>query len=283
MRKNLEKENSNPVSTVMITVLVAMILITAVLLYLTFSEKQVLRQQFAVADAPEKAEEEIQIDLPEIWYATVGQTTEIYNSQMTDLCGDITKYNVLWDCEIGENLERKYSLTATEEMVGDHQLTFSVYDNALNLLAEKTCILRVSEDNLKKNLKITKITDREAFSVKKLRGDLIQISFEAVDVLEYEQNGKAIVEMIEKIKAAGVKIPVYVANIIHQQEPSRETFEQMTDFAERMKSYENVYLIPVDQGLDREYQYEKNSLKEEGYAQLEDLSSAVYNGTMSLK
>ena len=84
---------------------------------------------------------------------------EIYNSQITNKCSYITEYNVLWSCDIGENLERKYSLTATEEMIGEHELTVSIYDNALNLLAEKSCTLKVVEGTLQEGFSLLEIGD----------------------------------------------------------------------------------------------------------------------------
>ena len=70
---------------------------------------------------------------------------EIYNSQITNQGMHISEYNVLWECEVGESLERKYSLNATTEMIGDYPLTVSVYDNAGALLAKKESTLSVVE------------------------------------------------------------------------------------------------------------------------------------------
>ena len=87
----------------------------------------------------------IEIYLPEVYYAASGLTMEIYNSQITNQGMHISEYNVLWECEVGESLERKYSLNATTEMIGDYPLTVSVYDNAGALLAKKESTLSVVE------------------------------------------------------------------------------------------------------------------------------------------
>ena len=44
-------------------------------------------------------------------------------------------------------------------MIGDYELTVSVYDNALNLLAEKTCTLSVVEGKLKEGFSLLQIGD----------------------------------------------------------------------------------------------------------------------------
>ena len=87
----------------------------------------------------------IEIYLPEIYYAASGLTMEIYNSQITNQGAHISEYNVLWECEVGESLERKYSLNAAPELIGDYPLTVSVYDNAGTLLAKKESTLSVVE------------------------------------------------------------------------------------------------------------------------------------------
>ena len=70
----------------------------------------------------------IEIYLPEVYYAASGLTMEIYNSQITNLGTHISEYNVFWECEVGEMLERKFSITATDEMIGEYPLTVTVYD-----------------------------------------------------------------------------------------------------------------------------------------------------------
>ena len=88
-------------------------------------------------------EREIKIHLPETYYAASGLTMEIYNSQITDQGVHIAEYDVLWECEVGESLERKYSLTATDEMIGEYPLTVSVFDTKGNLLGRKESVLKI--------------------------------------------------------------------------------------------------------------------------------------------
>lgn len=144
--------------------LLILIALTVVLLLQVFSIKKDLQPQMDAMKAVQKENtktnvEDIQIYLPDTYYAATGLTMEIYNSQITNKCSYITEYNVLWTCDIGESLERKYSLTATEDMIGEHELTVSVYDNTLNLLAEKSCTLSVVEGKLNEGFSLLEIGD----------------------------------------------------------------------------------------------------------------------------
>ena len=87
----------------------------------------------------------IEIYLPEVYYAASGLTMEIYNNQITNQGTHITEYNVVWDCEVGEMLERKFSIAATDELIGEYPLTVTVYDAAGNALARKASTLSIVE------------------------------------------------------------------------------------------------------------------------------------------
>ena len=149
---------------VLLGILVILVIVAAVLLFQVLTIKKNLKPQLDAMNAVQAEDstseaEDIEIYLPETYYAATGLTMEIYNSQITNKCSYITEYNVLWTCDIGESLERKYSLTATEEMLGDHELKVAVYDNALNLLAEKSCTLKVVEGTLKEGFSLLEIGD----------------------------------------------------------------------------------------------------------------------------
>ena len=87
----------------------------------------------------------VEIYLPEVYYAASGLTMEIYNSQITNLGTHIGEYDVVWDCEVGEMLERKFSITATEELIGEYPLTVTVYDAFGNAMADKESKLCITE------------------------------------------------------------------------------------------------------------------------------------------
>lgn len=162
--KHNDNKSGNVIFPVLLGILLVFIIAVAVMLFQVSSMKKDLKPQLEAMSTVQEEKnipelEEIEIYLPETYYASTGLTMEIYNSQITNKCSYITRYNVLWTCDIGENLERKYSLTATEEMLGDHELKVAVYDNALNLLAEKSCTLKVVEGTLKEGFSLLEIGD----------------------------------------------------------------------------------------------------------------------------
>lgn len=87
----------------------------------------------------------IEIYLPEVYYAASGLTMEIYNSQITNLGTHIREYDVVWDCEVGEMLERKFSIAALEDLIGEYPLSVTVYDAFGNAVAEKESKLCIVE------------------------------------------------------------------------------------------------------------------------------------------
>ena len=164
MREN--RKGSKPGKVIfpaMLGILIVLIIAAVIMLVQVLSMKKELKPQLDAVNTEQQTteaeNEEIEIYLPETYYAATGLTMEIYNSQITNKCSYITEYNVLWSCDIGENLERKYSLTATEEMIGEHELTVSIYDNALNLLAERSCTLKVVEGTLQEGFSLLEIGD----------------------------------------------------------------------------------------------------------------------------
>lgn len=275
-------------NTVILVILAILIFVSAMVFLYVLSKKKDLQPQLnamnEVYEELETENKEIQIYLPEICYAAAGVTLEIYNSQVTDQCNDITRYNVLWSCDIGENLERKYSLTATEEMIGDHKLTISIYDNELNLLAEKACTLKVVDGKLSEEISIHEIRNIEEFSVADIKGDAVQIFLEADNIQIGENHKDDIAVMIDAIRAAGDMRPIYVTNAVYQEEPNLETFQLMAELSGELADYEGVYLIPVGISVDSEYNYEITDAihpNEAGYAQIADMIFATVCGTMN--
>lgn len=149
-------------------ILAVLTIVAAIMLVMTISRKNELNEQFDTASSVAETETaEIEIYLPETYYAATGLTMEIYHSQVTNLEDSISKYNVRWTCDIGESLERRYSVTTTEEMIGDHELKMEIYDNAMNLLAEKSCTLKIvsgEAENRQAILQMSElITEEEAY------------------------------------------------------------------------------------------------------------------------
>lgn len=98
-------------------------------------KKQIIREN----------DQEISIYLPEKYYAASGLTMEIYNSQITDQGAHISQYDVLWECEVGESLERKFQITASDDLLGEYPLKVSVYATDGTLLAQEKSTLCIVE------------------------------------------------------------------------------------------------------------------------------------------
>lgn len=100
----------------------------------------------------------VEIYLPATYYAAAGLTMEIYNSQITNLGERISDYDVVWECDAGESLTRKFRIEATEELLGDYPLNVSVYTADGKLLAQKESVLSIVEAK-KKEFSILAIGD----------------------------------------------------------------------------------------------------------------------------
>ncbi|MGN0334422.1 MAG: SGNH/GDSL hydrolase family protein [Lachnospiraceae bacterium] len=129
------------IATAVLTVLLMIVVagLTVNIISLREGLKKNVAEQTTVGDSG------IEIYLPDTYYAASGLTMEIYNSQITNQGTHISEYNVLWECEVGECLNRKFSVEATDDILGDHELKVSIFDNAGNLLAEKKSTLSVVE------------------------------------------------------------------------------------------------------------------------------------------
>ncbi len=104
--------------------------------------------------------DDISIYLPEVIYVAKGRTIEIYNNQITSYGSKLSDYyNVTWECEVGKNLSNKFSITATEALIGDYELKFMVYDNYLNLISSVTSTLSIVDDTLNNSYSILNIGD----------------------------------------------------------------------------------------------------------------------------
>lgn len=159
----MEKKEKKQKSKGLIIILLGLFVANAVLaglLVKSLSQIRQLEAQFAeMAVEEEELVEDIQTMLPETVYAVSGVTMEIYNSQVTSLEEEITKYNVRWNCEVGENLERKFSVVADENNIGSYDLTLEIYNNDLQLVAEKNCVLKIIEEDVQKKEAVKAIED----------------------------------------------------------------------------------------------------------------------------
>lgn len=70
----------------------------------------------------------IQLYLPQEIYVASGVTLELYNSQLSSIGERISSYDVKWTCAVGKNMQRKFSITGTDELIGSYPLIFTVFD-----------------------------------------------------------------------------------------------------------------------------------------------------------
>lgn len=125
---------------------IVLILMAAFMVILIINVIELKKQIAMVSDKKATiVESEVEVYLPDVYYAASGLTMEIYNSQITNLGTHIGEYDVVWDCEVGEMLERKFSITATEELIGEYPLTVTVYDAFGNAMADKESKLCITE------------------------------------------------------------------------------------------------------------------------------------------
>ena len=71
----------------------------------------------------------VQMFLPKEIYVASGVTLELYNDQVSSLGTRIRNYNVKWTCAVGRNMQRKFSVTGREELIGTYPLIFTIFDD----------------------------------------------------------------------------------------------------------------------------------------------------------
>jgi lysophospholipase L1-like esterase len=113
----------------------------------------------ATNDKVDSYQEEIDVYLPEVIYVASGITTELYDSQITSLGEKIEDYNIDWVCDVGKNMGRKFSITGTEEIMGEYPLQLSIYDNKRNLVATKNTTISIVPAGLSQNISILTLGD----------------------------------------------------------------------------------------------------------------------------
>lgn len=106
----------------------------------------------------EQLQEDLQIYLPERLYVAVGRTMELYNRQVA-FSGDLSEYSFNWVCDIGRNLNRKFSVTGEADEIGEHELKLMVYDRKLNLVKEQSVVLEVVKNEITDPVNILTIGD----------------------------------------------------------------------------------------------------------------------------
>lgn len=135
------KSKENKVLAVMAVIMTVLLIIVGILSVNVLElRKQINTESPEMTQTGDSA---VEIYLPEVYYAANGLTMEIYNSQISNLGVHIAEYNVLWECEVGEMLGRKFSVTASKDMIGEYPLTVTVYDEFGVPVATKESILKI--------------------------------------------------------------------------------------------------------------------------------------------
>lgn len=98
----------------------------------------------------------IHAHLPKYVYVAVGRTVELYNNQV---CLEADKLHVQWVCNVGYALSRKFSITGTEDNIGEYTLTCNIYDDYKKILWSSTATLIVVADGLANNYSCVPIGD----------------------------------------------------------------------------------------------------------------------------
>jgi len=113
----------------------------------------------ATKEKVDSYQDDINIYLPDVIYVASGITTEIYDSQITSLGERIEDYNITWVCDIGKNMERKFSVTGSDDLIGEYPLQLNIYDNKRNLVATKDTVISIVDDSISKKISILTIGD----------------------------------------------------------------------------------------------------------------------------
>lgn len=71
-------------------------------------------------------ESDVKAFLPDEICVTVGRTIELYNKQVL-ITTNIDNYSVVWTCDIGKNMKRKWTYTGIAGDVGEYSLTCTIY------------------------------------------------------------------------------------------------------------------------------------------------------------
>ena len=87
-----------------------------------------------------EAKKEFLLFLPPEICVAVGRTIELYNNQVA-WTGNIEDYHFKWDCQIGKNLKRKFSVTGAT--VGNYPLTLTVYDSNMMIVASASTTVKI--------------------------------------------------------------------------------------------------------------------------------------------
>jgi len=105
-----------------------------------------------------KYKPQLEAYLPEDIYVAVDSTIELYNDQVV-WSGLREGYSLNWDCEVGQNLEDRFSITGTEAQIGDYSLVLTIFDYNINEILTLESTLHVVDKVLENEYSILNMGD----------------------------------------------------------------------------------------------------------------------------
>jgi len=85
----------------------------------------------------------VRVILPDEYQAVVGDTLQLFYRGIVESVEPYYKYNIQINCDIGHTYYKYYEVTPISTNVGNHTLTFKIYDDRHNLLTTGSTILNV--------------------------------------------------------------------------------------------------------------------------------------------
>lgn len=103
--------------------------------------KRKLKKEY-LPDTIESTSDQLLLNIPPIIYVVPGITIELYHKQIA-WAGNLDNFHFKWTGAVGKAFKRKWSITATNAMVGSHPITCTVFDNNMKEVASKefTCVI----------------------------------------------------------------------------------------------------------------------------------------------
>lgn len=103
--------------------------------------KRKLKKEY-LPDTIESTSDQFLLNIPPIIYVVPGITIELYHKQIA-WAGNMDNFHFKWTGAVGKAFKRKWSITATNAMVGSYPITCTVFDNNMKEVASKefTCVI----------------------------------------------------------------------------------------------------------------------------------------------
>ena len=98
----------------------------------------------------------LHVYLPKDIYVAVGRTIELYNELV---CLEASKYHIDWNCSVGVDYARKFSVTGTANNIGNYTLTLQITDDNLKTVYTGSATVHIVSNSLASVKKVLAIGD----------------------------------------------------------------------------------------------------------------------------